>query len=207
METPAAFRHHLKAATEKETGTLIMLHGTGGDEFSMLDIASVLDPSAAVLGVKGNSTEEGVNRFFRRLSEGVFDEVDLHKQVKSLAHFLREAKSYYSLPEPLTLVGYSNGANTAAALLLTDPELADAEILFHSVMPFEPTIEPELLSKRVFMWNGASDPMAPLPRSKRLAEALKEWGAIVEHHIVPGGHSLTAQALESAKKWLHPSQV
>jgi phospholipase/carboxylesterase len=178
-----------------------MLHGTGGDETSLLELGPMLDPTANMLGVRGNSTEEGMNRFFRRYAEGLFDEADLIAQAYDLSDFLIESKSTYGLDE-LILVGYSNGANMAAALMLLHPASFAAAILFRAMLPILPPKPPVLFGKRVLLLSGSHDNMIPLESATRLAEVMRGFGADVDQRIAPVGHSLGREDVVTAAAWL-----
>lgn len=198
------FAHRFVPGASAGARTLVLLHGTGGDETSLLEIGAVLDPDANMLGIRGKSTEEGVNRFFRRLREGVFDEADLLQQAHDLAEFIEASRAAYGLGE-LDLVGYSNGANMSAALLLLHPKPIASAILFRAMLPILPPSPPDLIGKRVLMLSGAADRMIPLDSATRLAEVLKDNGAMVDHRIAPVGHSLGREDVLAAASWLRAS--
>ena len=195
------FTHRFVPGPPAAARTLVMLHGTGGDETSLLELGPMLDPQAHTLGIRGNSTEEGMNRFFRRYSEGLFDEADLIYQAHELNDFLVEAKAIYSLSE-LILVGYSNGANMAAALLLLHPEPIRAGIMFRGMLPIVPPKPPQLTGKRALILSGSRDNMIPLDRATRLAEIMRGYGADVDHRVAPVGHALGREDVVAAAAWL-----
>jgi|SRR5579862_836224 len=195
------FAHRFVPGQAAEAQTLVMLHGTGGDETSLLELGPMLDPAANMLGIRGNSSEEGLNRFFRRYSEGLFDEADLIAQARHLNEFLTEAKTTYKLGD-LVLVGYSNGANMAAALMLLHPALIDAAILFRAMLPILPPKPPVLFGKRALILSGSKDTMIPLDSASRLAEVMRSYGADVDQRIAPVGHALGREDIVTAAEWL-----
>jgi phospholipase/carboxylesterase len=182
--------------------TLVLLHGTGGDENSLLDLGPILDPDANMLGVRGRSNEEGVNRFFRRFREGLFDEADILSEAYDLAEFLVEAKSAYAFTGEVTLVGYSNGANMGAALMLLHPSSADSAVLFRGMLPLLPPSIPSLTGKRLFLSSGDRDPMAPFESATRLAQMFTEYGAEVERQVTAAGHGIGREDVNAAREWL-----
>ncbi|KUO96379.1 alpha/beta hydrolase [Ferroacidibacillus organovorans] len=182
---------------------LILLHGTGGDENDLLSLGAFLAPEASLLGIRGKVKEGQANRFFRRLSEGVFDEEDLIFRTRELAAFLEEAKEHYGIREGEWIaVGYSNGANIAASLLLLEPEVLSAAILFRAMMPLTPSRLPDLLGHAVFMSSGREDPIVPNDSSERLEKTLVTAGAVVSHEWQNAGHGLLQSEFVSAKVWL-----
>src|SRR5882757_2143834 len=117
--------------------TLLLLHGTGGNERDLIQLGRELDPNAALLSPRGKVLENGMPRFFRRLAEGVFDQADLKARTTELAAFIAAARSAYGLAAPVAL-GFSNGANIAASLLLTHPDALAGALLMRATLPFEP---------------------------------------------------------------------
>ena len=167
----------------KMTGepTLLLLHGTGGNENDLVQLGDALRPEAAMLGVRGNVLEHGAPRFFKRLSQGVFDIEDLHQRTAELADFVVAASEKYGFAlDSVCAVGYSNGANIAASMLLSRPEVLNAALLYRAMVPFEPSHPPALNDKRVFISAGRSDPMIPRAGTERLAQILVDAGAQVE---------------------------
>ncbi len=187
----------------KSGRTLLLLHGTGGNERDLLSIAETVSPDANVLAVRGRSLDEGMNRFFLRLAEGVFDEADLLEKTEELADFLVSASSRYGFALNQTIaVGYSNGANIAAAMLLLRPETLQGGILLRAMVPFRPDVLPVLAGKQVLLNSGESDPILPLDNANELARMFRESGASVQHEVLGTGHNLTKQDLTLAKNWL-----
>jgi phospholipase/carboxylesterase len=187
--------------------TLVLLHGTGGNEEDLISLGHFLAPDAAFLGIRGKVLEGTAPRYFRRLAEGVFDEEDVIFRTHELARFLEQATKEYSLnAERLVAVGYSNGANIAASLMLLEPTVLAAAVLFRAMVPLEPGKLPELLpelhGKQVLMQSGRHDLIVPPSNSERLAELLKQVGAEVTLNWQNAGHGLTNPELQMAQTWM-----
>jgi phospholipase/carboxylesterase len=175
---------------------LLLLHGTGGDEHDLLPLGDALSPGAAVLSVRGTVLESGMPRFFRRLGEGVFDEDDLRHRTDELAEFVLAASDAYGIDErAVVAVGFSNGANIAAALLLQRPGLLGAAVLLSAMVPFAEPPEADLTGTLVVVSNGAADPMIPAAMTERLVGQLSERGAEVVPLPHPGGHGIASDLL------------
>jgi predicted esterase len=197
------FIHRFVPASEGSSRTLLLLHGTGGNEDDMLPLGRQLDPKAALLSPRGNVLENGMPRFFRRLAEGVFDEEDVVRRAHELAEFVAAAAARYKFDlTRLTAVGYSNGANIAAAILLLRPEVLSAAILFRAMVPLVPPALPNLDHRRVLLLSGEQDPIVPVENAERLAAMLQEAGADVTMRFEPASHALARGDLEAAKQWL-----
>jgi phospholipase/carboxylesterase len=201
------FTHRFIPAKESPAGrVLLLLHGTGGNENDMLPLGRDIDPSAAILSLRGNVLENGMPRFFRRLAEGVFDEEDVIRRANELADFIPEAASKYEFdPRQLTAVGYSNGANIAAAVLLLRSDALRSAILFRAMVPLAPPIPPKLTGARVLICSGKSDPIIPLENAERLAAMLRQAGADVTLRVEPASHQMVFAEIAAAKKWLAES--
>lgn len=183
--------------------TLLLLHGTGGDENDLLPLGATLLPGAALLSPRGRVLERGMPRFFRRLAEGVFDLEDLALRTDELADFVRRAAETYSVDAGrIVAVGYSNGANIAASVILKHPDLLVGGALLHPMVPFEPKEPPALSGVQVFISAGEMDPMVPGALTRRLEEILRGGGASVEIHWEPGGHNLVSGEVAAAQAWL-----
>jgi predicted esterase len=182
--------------------TLVLLHGTGGNEEDLLPLGPLLRPGAALLSPRGNVLENGMPRFFRRLAEGVFDLEDLRFRAGELSEFIRgrvraegrDARRVYA-------VGYSNGANIAAALLLLHPGVLTGAALLHAMVPLEPDSPPNLSGIRVFLSAGQRDPIVPVENSGRLRDLLGGFGAEVSFYSTPGGHELRQAEVDAARDW------
>lgn len=182
--------------------TLLLLHGTGGDENDLIPLGDLIDPSANLLSPRGQVLEHGMPRFFRRLAEGVFDLDDLRKRTQGLADFVDGAARQYGFPTAgVTAVGFSNGANIAASMLLLRPGLVRHAILLRAMVPLEPAPLPDLTGTRVFLAGGMQDPIIPPSNTERLAELLRSAGADVALHWSPVGHQLTRADVDAAREW------
>src|SRR6266540_6767433 len=204
METSKlAFVHQFIPAQVAGAPTLLLLHGTGGNEHDLLDLGRRLYPQAALLSPRGQVLENGMPRFFRRLAEGVFDLDDLRQRTHDLAVFVAAASAAYRFdPQRVIAVGYSNGANIAASLLLLHPEVLAGAVLFHAMVPLVPAPLPDLRGVPVFMGAGRSDSMIAPQQTERLAQLLQQAGAGVDLHWEPGSHALNQAAVRAATKWL-----
>jgi phospholipase/carboxylesterase len=183
--------------------TLLLLHGTGGSEDDLVPLGRDLAPGAALLSPRGKVSEYGAARFFRRLAEGVFDQEDLVFRTHELADFVENASEEYGFDlSKLVAVGYSNGANIAASLMLLHPDLLRAAVLFRAMVPFEPEETPDLSGMRVFLSAGRRDRMIPPQNTERLAEILREAGADLDLRWRDTGHPLTYEEVAEARDWL-----
>jgi predicted esterase len=195
--------HRWAPATREGAPTLLLLHGTGGDENDLIPLARLVAPEAAVLSVRGNVLEQGMPRFFRRLREGVFDLEDLHRRTGELGDFVEAARARYGFPaERLYALGFSNGANVAASLLLSRPSVLAGGVLIRAMVPFEPAALPDLSGRAVLLSQGRADPLIPADGAERLAELIRNAGADVELAWQPGGHGLTQGDVIVARRWL-----
>ena len=183
--------------------TLLLLHGTGGNERDLIPLGRELDPNAALLSPRGKVLENGMPRFFRRLAEGVFDLEDLKYRTNELADFVAAAAQHYGFAsDNVVAVGYSNGANIAASILLLRPEILSAAILFRAMVPLIPDRQPNLPSIPVWIGAGAHDPIIPTSESNALAELLRNDGADVTIRYFQTGHQLTRDDVDAARDWL-----
>ncbi len=200
---PLGFVHRFVPAKGDDATTLLLLHGTGGDENDLLPIGRMLDERAALLSPRGKVLENGMPRFFRRHAEGVFDHEDLVNRTHELAEFVERAASEYGFdPGRVFAVGFSNGANIAASLLLLHPGLLAGAVLLRAMVPFEPETPPGLSGTSVYLAAGEADEMVPPESSERLAELLREAGAEVTLDWQPGGHGIGSDEIEAAQRWL-----
>ena len=195
------FIHVFKPGTNGTT--LLMLHGTGGDEHDLLPLAEMLMPEAAVLSPRGQVLENGMPRFFRRLAEGVFDEDDLRRRAGDLAAFISSAAARHHFDaRGVVAVGFSNGANIASAVMLLHPGTLAGAIVIRGQVPLVPDPLPSLVGTRVLISNGRSDPLVGPAETERLAALLRSAGADVALEWQPGGHQLTQADIQSARAWL-----
>jgi predicted esterase len=183
--------------------TLLLLHGTGGSEDDLLPLGRMLRPGAAILSPRGKVLEGSMPRFFRRLAEGVFDLDDLAARTHELADFVVAGAARYRFdPAHIVAVGFSNGANIAASLLLLRPGVLRAAVLFRPMVPLVPDPLPDLAGTPVFIGAGSADPLVPAAQTERLDEVLRACGAAVTVHWQPSGHGLGTGDVEAAKAWL-----
>ncbi len=207
--TPAGlgFRHRFAPAPGMAAPVLLLLHGTGGDESDLIPIgeqlARAIPGGAHLLSPRGKVLENGMPRFFQRLAEGVFDVEDLKVRAAELARFVEEAAKVYGFDARRVIaVGYSNGANIAAAVLLLHPGLISAAILLRTMIPIEPQPLPNLTGVRIFISGGRRDPIVAPGQTRRLASVLESAGAKVELYAHAGGHELGHDDLAAAAQWL-----
>lgn len=179
---------------------LLLLHGTGGDERDLLPIGRSVAPGAGLISPRGRVLEGTMPRFFRRLAEGVFDEADLVVRTHELAEFVLAMRARHGLAAPIA-IGFSNGANIAASLLLLRPEVLAGAALLRAMSPFAGPPSVDLAGKKVMMLSGAMDPIIPAETAERLARTLAEAGAETEHRVLPAGHGLTQADLTLLKAW------
>ena len=202
MSTELAGFAHNYLPGESDT-TLLLLHGTGGNEDDLIPLGQQLLPGAAILSPRGKVSEHGAPRFFRRLAEGVFDHEDLLLRTHELADFIEQAAGQYGFDrQKLVAVGYSNGANIAASLMLLHPGLLRAAVLLRAMVPFEPEETPDLSGMPVFLAAGRRDTMIAPDNTERLAAILGEAGANLDLRWKNVGHPLTYEEVEEAGEWL-----
>ncbi len=183
--------------------TLVLLHGTGGNETDLLSLGRALDPDAALLSPRGKVLENGMPRFFRRFAEGVFDEEDLKLRTHELADFIAAAAVRYGFKQTESIaVGYSNGANIAASLLLLRPGTLYGAALWRAMVPLLPNTLPELKGAPVLIAAGERDPVIPADNARRLSALLEQAGAQVTLTFESAGHGLTEATIESTRRWL-----
>ncbi len=203
MSADLGFVHRYLPGEDDPGPTLLLLHGTGGNEEDLVGLGEELASGAAILSPRGKVSEFGAPRFFRRLAEGVFDHEDLLFRTRELAEFVEAASEEYGFdPSKIIAVGYSNGANVAASTILLHPGLLRAAVLFRAMVPFEPEVTPDLSGMPVFMAAGRMDRMIPPDNSQRLAEILHKAGADVDLRWRDTGHPLTYEEVREAKQWL-----
>lgn len=201
------FEHRFVAAAQdpdRKGLTLLLLHGTGGNEDDLLPLGRQLDSKAALLSPRGKVLERGViPRFFRRLAEGVFDVEDLKFRTNEMADFVENASRVYGFDgRNVIAIGYSNGANIAASILLLRPKTLSGAILFRAMVPLVPDKMPNLSGKRIFMSSGLQDPIATKNEAENLSELLGQAGADVTLEWQNSGHELVEGDIIAARKWL-----
>jgi phospholipase/carboxylesterase len=195
------FIHRFVPATQAGRRPLLLLHGTGGDENDLVSLGEQMSGGAALLSPRGKVLENGMPRFFRRLAEGVFDIADLKARATELTDFIARARKHYGIEKPIA-VGFSNGANIAAGLLLMHPGTLAGAILMRAMLPIHPDKPPDLTSVPVLLLSGATDPLVPVATRDGLAAELMAAGADVKYEVVSGGHNLTQHDLAFAAAWL-----
>lgn len=203
MNADLGFAHRFLPGEDDSGLTLLLLHGTGGNEEALIPLGKELAPTAAILSPRGKVSEYGAARFFRRLAEGVFDHEDLVFRTHELAEFVDAASEEYGFDRgKLVAAGYSNGANIAASAILLHPGLLRAAVLLRAMVPFEPEVTPDLSGMPVFMASGRRDQMIPPDNSQRLADILREAGTDVDLRWRDTGHGLTYEEVTEAREWL-----
>ena len=206
MNNGLDFIHRFISANSKAKNsglTLLLLHGTGGTEDDLIPVGKELRPDASILSVRGKVLENGMPRFFRRLEEGVFDLEDLRMRTDELADFILNSSSIYDFDlKRLVAVGYSNGANIGASVLLRRPEVLAGAILFRAMVPFIPDVLPDLSKKFIILLEGMHDPIVSKQEAESLLKIFNKAGSNVTMKWQGSGHSLTQEDIDSAKKWL-----
>jgi phospholipase/carboxylesterase len=203
MTPDLGFDHRYLPGDDESGQTLLLLHGTGGNEEDLIPLGQELLPGAAILSPRGKVSEYGAPRFFRRLAEGVFDHEDLLFRTHELAAFVEAAAEEYGFDRSkIMAVGYSNGANVAASTILLHPGLLRAAVLFRAMVPFESEVTPDLSGMPVFMAAGRMDRMIPQDNTQRLADILTEAGADVDLRWRNVGHPLTYEEVGEAREWI-----
>lgn len=198
-----SYIHQFAPGTDASAAPLLLLHGTGGNEHDLLPLGQHVAPGAAVLSPRGDVSENGMPRFFRRFAEGVFDLEDVAKRTHALADFVAAAAAHYRFDASrLTALGYSNGANIAASLFLLRPESLAAAALLRPMVVLEPKQLPDLRGKRLLILSGRHDPIVPVDHPPRLAEQFRTAGADVTLQWVDTGHGLTPADFAAAKSFL-----
>ena len=192
------FKYRLVRKSER---TLLLLHGTGGNEEEIIPLGEAIDPRATLLSVRGKVLENGMPRYFRRLAEGVFDIDDLKFRTNELADFISNVKTQNKLGK-VVAVGYSNGANIAASILLLRPEVLTGAVLFRAMVPLMPDPLPNLGDRSVLISNGSYDSIIPEAQGRKLAEILRKSGAKVALRFQESDHQLVQEDISDAREWL-----
>jgi predicted esterase len=197
------FEHVYRPGADPHAPTLLLLHGTGGNEHDLLPLGELIAPQAGVLSPRGKVLEGTMPRFFRRLSEGVFDLDDLRLRTRELAAFVKDASAHYGFdPARVVAVGLSNGANIAASLLLLEPGTLSRAILFRAMVPIVPDPLPDLSGVRILMSNGRLDSLVAASQAEQLKDMFEDCGADVTFAWQPGGHRLTNEDITVAREWI-----
>ena len=182
---------------------LLLFHGTGGDEHQFTGLGSQLVPGAAIISPRGDVSELGAARFFRRTGEGVYDMDDLAARTVKMAGFVRAHRDAVK-PSSVIGLGYSNGANILASLMFEDPALFDTAVLMHPLIPFAPAIAGDLAGRRILITAGRRDPICPPALTTRLESYLRAANADVTVAWHEGGHEMRAGEIEAARRFLAP---
>lgn len=200
-----AFTHRfLPASARNDAPTLLLLHGTGGDENDLLPLGQAVLPGAALLSPRGRVLENGMPRFFRRFGEGRFDEANLREEARALANFVAAAAQEYQFdPARVVALGFSNGANIAASLLLLHPHVLAGVVLLRPMLPLMPPQLPDLAGKPVLISAGQHDPIVPPANTLQLANLLQSAGAEVTLKRQPLGHNLAQPDVQASAHWLN----
>jgi phospholipase/carboxylesterase len=199
--THLSFVHRYEPATRAAQQPLLLLHGTGGDENDLISLGRLIAPGSALLSPRGKVLEGGMPRFFRRLAEGVFDEDDVRRRANELADFVTEARDAYGIAAPVA-VGFSNGANIAAATLLLRPDAFAGAALLRAMTPLAKSPSANLSGKPIIVVSGAMDQMIPAANAEHLSALFREAGAAVQHHTLPTGHGLSQTDVTLTRDWL-----
>ena len=176
-------------------------HGTGADETQFHGLASQLMPGAHVISPRGDVSEHGMARYFRRKAEGVYDMDDLAQRREKMAGFL-QGKIAETGAERVIALGYSNGANIAAAVAFAHPEIFTDVIAMHPLIPWHPDPQPGLSDTRWLITAGERDPICPAPQTRALLQYLGDQGADVSEHWHPGGHEIVQSELVAIQRFL-----
>jgi phospholipase/carboxylesterase len=199
--------HSFLAGTDTTRAPLVLLHGSDGTESDLMPLADELAPGATKLGIRGTVAMDGWYAFFHRFPDRRVDEADIAARVPVLAEFIETSCAGYNLTRRPMAIGFSNGAIMAAALLMTHPGLLAGAILFRPLSPFTQDPPYRLDSTPVLIIDGAKDSRRSSGDGLRLAERLRHAGALVTHHLLPVGHSITAEDGEIAHEWLRALEL
>ena len=203
LKQDAGFTHRLEPATNPAAPALLLLHGTGGDENTLLPLGRAIAPGAALLSPRGKVLEHGMASFFRRLEKGVVDQQDLEFCTTELRSFIASASQTYSLvTNRLVTVGVSNGAILAASLVLRHPDTCAGVILLRGMAPFMPEPVPDLRRKPILLLGGLDDPIVQTDEIADLANIFRSADAEVTLHWENAGHTLAQGDVLMAFDWL-----
>ena len=204
MTTDLGFIHRYVPAADPATAdTLVVLHGTGGDENDLISIGQAIAPGAAILSPRGNVLENGAPRFFKRMAEGVFDPKEVRSRADELARFIRGAVVTYRLdPARVYALGYSNGANIASTVMLVEPGVFRGSILLRPMLVYDPPEQNDLSDTAVFISAGRMDPIVPVESVEKLAKLFESAHSNVTVKWQLAGHSLVPSEVREASEWL-----
>lgn len=193
--------HHLARPGDPKAPLVFAFHGTGGDEHQFTGLIGQILPDAGIIAPRGDVSEQGANRFFRRRAEGLYDMEDLAARTTRMTAFLR-AHVQVNPDRPIFALGYSNGANILASVMLQAPVLFDRVVLMHPLIPWTPQDQPGLNGRQVLVTAGRRDPICPLPRTEALTGWLKDQGTELEVAMHDGGHEITQNELNRVAAFL-----
>ena len=195
--------HHVAKAPAAGAPLVFAFHGTGGDEHQFTGLIGQVLPEAGIVSPRGDVSEYGANRFFRRKAEGVYDMDDLDARSRKMAGFIGAHREAHPAA-PAYGLGYSNGANILAAVLFEAPELIDRAVLMHPLIPWTPAPNPALKGRKILITAGRRDPICPPEATRRLADWFRAQGADVETLWHPGGHEIAPEEITAAARFLAP---
>ena len=202
MNDDLGFIHRFVPGEDPSADTLLVLHGTGGNENDLIGIGQAIAPGAAILSPRGNVLENGAPRFFKRLAEGVFDPKEVHSRGEELARFIRAAAVTYRLdPSRIFALGYSNGANIASTVMLIEPGIIQGSILLRPMVVYEPPKKNDLSGSSVFISAGRMDPIVPTASVEQLAQLFRSANADVTLKWQLAAHSLVPTEVREAAEW------
>ena len=199
--TESSFVYRFEPGNRAGAPPLLLLHGTGGDENDLLQLGAMISPGSTLISPRGRVLEQGMPRFFRRLAEGVFDEEDVRKRALELGAFVESVRQRYAIEAPVA-VGFSNGANIAAALILMKPDSLAGAVLLRAMVPLSDPPRARLDGKPVLILSGQADPIISTANAARLSAMLSDAGANVVHKTLPAGHQLSQADVRLARDWI-----
>lgn len=192
---------HIHQAPEGDAPVVFTFHGTGGDENQFPGLIVRILPQAGIVSPRGDVSEYGANRFFRRTGEGVYDMPDLAQRTDAMIAFVTAYKERYP-GRPFHALGYSNGANILASVMFKAPDLFDRAVLMHPLIPFAPPAQPGLAGRKVLITAGQRDPICPMPLTEALVGYLEAQGTSVQTVLHPGGHEISQGEIEAIGRFL-----
>lgn len=199
----AGYDYRFEKGTDDQAPVLLLLHGTGGNEHSLIPFARIVAPASDVVCPRGNVSENGAVRYFRRLAEGVFDLEDLRARTEQLGQFVAEAGKRHGFgAERVVAVGFSNGANIAASLMLSQPQALKSGVLLRAMVPFEPAVKPDLRESAALIVAGRTDSLIPQANTERLATLMRGAGAKVELTWLDTGHGMVQDDVNETRAFL-----
>ncbi|SDD34949.1 phospholipase/carboxylesterase [Paracoccus isoporae] len=196
-----SFIHRIHTPDDPDGSVIFLLHGTGGNEADLMPLAAKARPGATLLGVRGRSTEEGINRWFRRYDAVTYDQEDIAAEAEAFAAFVDEASRAYGLSaDRISFLGYSNGANLMAAIMQLQPGVIRRAVLLRAVQALDTPPQPDLAGTQVLMLTGTRDPFARM--APPLEEALNAAGAALDARLIEAGHELAQADIDAVSAWM-----